>query len=222
VAAATAVGFALGTGVTAAGHAVAGNGVRLTSAHHQQQQVSPPQQTQTQTTQQQSQTTQQPTTTRQHQQGSPGGKPAGGAPSRQVTIPSVSGQSQAAATRTLQSAGLRPVASSQTSDSVPSGDAIGTDPAAGTKVPRSSRVVLLVSISSGVVKVTVPDVTGQSLRDATARLEAAGLTSSVSSDPICAPQYEVGCVVDSEAPAAGSSVPSGRTVTLHEAAPKSR
>src|SRR5581483_4699142 len=51
----------------------------------------------------------------------------------------------------------------QFSDTVPAGQLIGTDPPAGTEVPRDSTVKILVS--KGPQPVAVPDVSGQSVAD---------------------------------------------------------
>ena len=212
VAAAAAAGFALGTGVTAAGHAMAGDGVRLTAAHHQQQ-VSPPQPPQQQ---QQTQTTPQQTTSTQ-QQTAPSGKPSGSTRSTDVTIPSVSGLSEASAHNALTRAGLNPTPSSQASSTTPSGDAIGTRPAAGTRVPSDSGVTLLVS--SGAAEVVVPDVTGRSVDAATAILQSAGLKWSLIQG-YCGEGTGGGpCTVYAQKPPGGAKVPRGSSITLDENAP---
>jgi len=58
------------------------------------------------------------------------------------------------------------------SDTVPEGQIIGTDPAAGKQVARGSTVTIVVS--RGLPK--IPNVANQSVADATAALQAAGYT----------------------------------------------
>jgi serine/threonine-protein kinase len=60
----------------------------------------------------------------------------------------------------------------QYSDTVPAGQIIGTDPPAGTHVPRDSKVK--VTFSKGPQPIPIPDVRGMSVADATAALQAAG------------------------------------------------
>jgi serine/threonine protein kinase/beta-lactam-binding protein with PASTA domain len=63
------------------------------------------------------------------------------------------------------------------SDTVPAGQVVGTEPAAGTEVPRDSTVV--VQISKGPEFIPVPNVSGMSVADATATLQQAGLVVEV-------------------------------------------
>jgi serine/threonine-protein kinase len=79
------------------------------------------------------------------------------------------------ASQTLAGAQLVAVQSSdlnQFSDTVPAGQIIGTDPAAGTQVPRGTKVKVI--FSNGPQPIPIPDVRGQSVTDATAALQAAG------------------------------------------------
>ena len=65
-------------------------------------------------------------------------------------------------------------------DNVPEGQVIGTDPPAGAAVARDSGVTIIVSKGQP----TIPDVKGQSVKDAKAQLEANGFTvSGVQGDP---------------------------------------
>ncbi len=60
----------------------------------------------------------------------------------------------------------------QYSVTVPAGQIIGTDPPAGTQVPRDSKVKVI--FSKGPQPIPIPDVRGQSVADASAALQAAG------------------------------------------------
>ena len=93
------------------------------------------------------------------------------------TIPDVHDQSQHDAQAALAKFPFQISVVQQTSDSVPNGNVIGTDPSAGTQVKRGQTVRLLVS--SGPPIIEVPDVTGQSLDDATQTLTNAGFKVAV-------------------------------------------
>jgi beta-lactam-binding protein with PASTA domain len=85
-----------------------------------------------------------------------------------IPVPDVSGQDPTAAQATLTAAGFQVTTSNAPSDSVPEGKVIGTDPVAGTPLPRNSAVTLLVS--SGPDLVTVPNMVGQTRAAAEALL----------------------------------------------------
>jgi eukaryotic-like serine/threonine-protein kinase len=93
------------------------------------------------------------------------------------TIPDVHDQSQNDAQAALAKFPFQVSVVQQTSDSVSNGNVIGTDPSAGTEVKRGQPVRLLVS--SGPPIIEVPDVTGQSLDDATQTLTNAGFKVAV-------------------------------------------
>ena len=93
------------------------------------------------------------------------------------TIPDVHDQSQHDAQAALAKFPFQISVVQQTSDSVPNGNVIGTDPSAGTQVKRGQTVRLLVS--SGPPIIEVPDVTGQSQDDATQTLTNASFKVAV-------------------------------------------
>jgi len=68
---------------------------------------------------------------------------------------------------------LQAVQGEDYSDTVPEGQVIGTSPGGGAEVPRDSEVVVIVS--QGPEPVIIPDISGDSVADAQAALEAAGL-----------------------------------------------
>ena len=74
-------------------------------------------------------------------------------------MPDVSGQDEATARATLVGAGFQVTSTPTSSDSVDVGKVIGTNPAAGTPLPRNTAVSLLVS--TGPDLVTVPSTVGQ-------------------------------------------------------------
>jgi beta-lactam-binding protein with PASTA domain/predicted Ser/Thr protein kinase len=95
------------------------------------------------------------------------------------------------------------------STTVPSGDVIRTDPAAGTPILASSPVTLIVS--TGRPLATVPEVRGSSVAGAKAKLRQAGLTWSITDTVSTA--IAPGLVI-SENPSVGSQEPVGSVVSL--------
>jgi serine/threonine-protein kinase len=96
------------------------------------------------------------------------------------------------------------------SDTVPAGQVIRTDPAAGAQISHGGTVTLIPSL--GPVEVTVPPVTGQPIAQADHNLKAAGLVPSQ-------PTYQTSTtipagVVLSTNPVAGSHWPKNKPVTV--------
>ena len=89
-----------------------------------------------------------------------------------VDVPNVTGKSEADAITTMQFVTLVPTVVPFPSDTVPAGNVIGTNPAAGTRVDKNSPISIIVS--SGPAEVDVPTVTGQTTQAATATLFGAG------------------------------------------------
>jgi serine/threonine-protein kinase len=127
---------------------------------------------------------------------------AGPAP---VAVPTVANQSFAAAAQILNAKDFTAVAQNAYSDTVPVGQAIGTNPPAGTLAPHGSQVA--VQISQGPQPVAVPNVVGQSVEAASQALTAVGLVPDVQN-------YGPGKPVLSESPASGTMVKKGSSVTL--------
>jgi serine/threonine-protein kinase len=97
-------------------------------------------------------------------------------------VPTIVGTSKAAAERAIAKAGLK-VGSVQSkySASVAVGDAVSTDPGAGTSLPVGTAVTLF--ISQGPAPVKIPDVTGETESAAKATLTALGLTVTTTNQP---------------------------------------
>ena len=98
-----------------------------------------------------------------------------------------------------------PVAGEDYSETVPEGEVIGTSPGGGSQVPRDSEVVVIVSL--GPQPIVIPDVSGDSVSDAQATLEAAGLVV----DGVEGPPNGVVTGTD---PAAGLTVDRGTSIVL--------
>jgi serine/threonine-protein kinase len=105
----------------------------------------------------------------------------------------------------LQAVGLQATQANQPSTTVPAGNVIGTNPPSGAQAPYGSAVTVVVS--SGPPTTTVPDVTNDTVAQATATLQTAGLSvSGVSGDPTHP--------VKGTQPSIGSTVPTGSAVQL--------
>ncbi len=133
-----------------------------------------------------------------------------GPPAPEVTVPNLVGLDPEAAIERARQAGLdAEVAGRRYDDAVPPGKVCLTEPPAGRGV-RKGRVIALY-VSRGPINCRVPNVVGQRLEDARAKLQAKGLrvgeVSYVRSD------YIKGLVV-STTPRPGSRVASGTSVDL--------
>jgi serine/threonine-protein kinase len=122
-----------------------------------------------------------------------------------VQVPDVTGHTPADALQILSAKHLSPAARNAFSDTVPVGQVVGTDPPAGTQVPRDSTVAVLVS--QGPQLVAVPNEVGQSVDTASQDLRAAGLVPSVQN-------FSPGGRVRAQDPPPGTMVKKGASVTL--------
>jgi beta-lactam-binding protein with PASTA domain/tRNA A-37 threonylcarbamoyl transferase component Bud32 len=120
-----------------------------------------------------------------------------------VQVPDVAGQPVGAAQETLAAAHLR-ARVERVFDDRPKGQAMGTDPGAGSQAPWGSTVVL--RVSKGPDLVEVPDVVGLSKQEAGARLRAAGLKARF--------YLPVGSRVVQQSPGPGEKAKRGSEVRL--------
>ena len=126
-----------------------------------------------------------------------------------VTVPNVVGKDSSSAQKAMTDAGLSVSIQEQASDTVAAGKVISQSTAAGSSVKPGTPVTLIVS--TGMPKVTVPNVVGSDRATAEKALSDNGLTSSVSeqySDTVAAG------IVISQTIAAGSSVNKGSRVEI--------
>jgi serine/threonine-protein kinase len=127
-----------------------------------------------------------------------------------VRVPDVKGAALDAAQERLKKAGLVPGMVTQAfSEDVPKGFVIGTDPNAGTERHGGSAIALTVSKGK---PVDVPDVTGESLDDATSQLQDAGLQVKIADNQVTS-EYDAGKVAQ-QSPDGGKQAGQGDTVTL--------
>ena len=127
-----------------------------------------------------------------------------------VVVPVVTGPTStyATASATLAAAGFVPAEARFYSTSVPSGQVIGTAPAASAG-PQPFGSPVTVDVSIGPRPVVVPDLAGHSVASATHALEVLGLHVA---GPYGPPDSKK---VQSTAPTAGTSVQPGTTVDLY-------
>ncbi|MDQ1514917.1 MAG: eukaryotic-like serine/threonine-protein kinase, partial [Actinomycetota bacterium] len=128
----------------------------------------------------------------------------------QVQNPHVSGQDPETAPNTLGANEITTESVNQASDTVHSGTVIGTNPPAGTSVPKGSKIQLI--ISSGQEQVRVPNVVGLSKSDATTELQNAGFTV-VTRDVTSLDPNNAGRVI-AQSPPADSKAAKGSAVTI--------
>ncbi|MEK6278415.1 MAG: PASTA domain-containing protein [Actinomycetota bacterium] len=123
-------------------------------------------------------------------------------------VPQLAGLAQEDAASRLKRAGFAPAVETQSSDTVPEGIVIASDPPSGSVVRRGSLVTL--KVSTGPRQVKVPVVVGEQRSVATEEIRSRGLVPSVQQREDDAPEGEV----VSQSPSAGTRVESGSTVTI--------
>ncbi|MFE5944935.1 Stk1 family PASTA domain-containing Ser/Thr kinase [Streptomyces sp. NPDC056480] len=127
-----------------------------------------------------------------------------------VKVPNLKNKPLAEARRVLAEEGLvAGVITQKFSDTVAQGAVIGSDPEPGTERAPDSAVALVVSKGS---PIDVPDVTGETVADATALLQDEGLKVVLAPERINSPEA-VGSVA-AQSLAEGSRAAEGDTITL--------
>jgi serine/threonine-protein kinase len=127
----------------------------------------------------------------------------------QVEVPDVTGLSRDSAENLITEAGLE-VAVEESESDEPEDDVISQNPAAGTEVDRGETVTI--TVSTGIERVSVPNVVGLSRRDAIDQLREVGLTAAPREVDVTDPGQD-GTVTD-QRPAAGIEIEKGRAVVL--------
>lgn len=122
-------------------------------------------------------------------------------------IPNVVGMSRSKAEQTLSEAGFKVTVKQAFNSTVPEGSVVSQNPNAGIRAEQGSKVTIVVS--RGTQRIEVPDVIGLSEEDAKAKIEDAGLKSTV--------VYELhsgnGTVI-AQSPSPGTMVDRNATVTI--------
>lgn len=124
-------------------------------------------------------------------------------------VPNVVGKPLAAAKQAITGAGLVVGQVTQQPSSVPTGDVISTDPAAGTKEQPNTLVDL--AVSTGVPPASLPNVVGEPVAQAMADLREAGFAAQV--NPVYVHSSVAAGSVVSQSPS-GTSAPAGSPVSL--------
>jgi eukaryotic-like serine/threonine-protein kinase len=126
-----------------------------------------------------------------------------------ASVPPVIGLDRAAAENAITNAGLTAQVE-QRDDQAPNNQVIDQSPDSGTQLRLGSTVTIVVS--TGKVKVNVPDVRGRTESTARSILQGAGLKVARKQEPVT-DQADDGKVVD-QSPQGGSQVDKGSTVTI--------
>jgi serine/threonine-protein kinase len=125
-------------------------------------------------------------------------------------VPDVVGRTVAEASNLLGQAGFTVKQTTEPSDTVPEGEVIRTDPAAGTTQPKGATITVVVS--SGPAERTVPSVVGLTEANAINTLNNAGFSPEVVEQDTDDPTQD-GRVI-SQDPAANTTETEGATVTI--------
>ena len=136
-------------------------------------------------------------------------------PAGKVTVPDVGGLTEQPALAALRRAGLDPVPSLGTSAKVASGLVASQTPAAGSKVPRHSRVTIVVS--SGPATQPLPVLERLTSAEATEALKKLGFVPTLRSEP--SSTIEAGRVIGSEPPAGTEQTVGSRVTVLVSSGP---
>jgi beta-lactam-binding protein with PASTA domain/predicted Ser/Thr protein kinase len=128
----------------------------------------------------------------------------------EVSVPEVTGESQADATATLGATGLKVTVSKREVAEPTAGTVISQEPSAGSQLKVGGQVTIVVA--QALKQAPVPSVVGQSEAQAVAALTSAGYTSHTVSRTVTDPA-KVGMVLQ-QSPGAGSKPKKGSAVTL--------
>jgi serine/threonine-protein kinase len=129
---------------------------------------------------------------------------------QEVSVPEVTGESQADATATLAAAGLKETVVKREVAEPSPGTVISQSPSSGSSLKVGSTVTIVVA--QALKQATVPSLVGQSEAQAVATLTAADLTSHTVQRTVTE-QSKVGIVVQ-QSPAAGHKLAKGGEVTI--------
>jgi beta-lactam-binding protein with PASTA domain/predicted Ser/Thr protein kinase len=132
---------------------------------------------------------------------------------RYTSVPAVGKLTAFAAAQTLHAAGFQvQTGPSMVDDNVPKGEVISTSPS-GRALPGATIVL---TISQGPRMITVPPIpAGDTVAQATAVLRAAGLTVASATEPVGGQSYSQIGQVAGTTPAAGTSQPENKPVSVN-------
>ncbi len=133
--------------------------------------------------------------------------------SKPVTMPDLSGKTWEQAQETLAALGLVASVQYEESEEIQQGFVISANVAAGAELTVGSTV--LVTVSSGMEGVVVPDVAGKAVDEAVATLEKSGF--SVKKEEVAKEDVKRGTVIE-QTPEGGSKAPRGSEVSIRVSA----
>ena len=131
---------------------------------------------------------------------------------QEIEMPDVTDKTQTEAEAMLKELGLKTTVQKANSSTITIGNAVSTDPVAGTQVKAGDTVILTISIGEGDTAVRVPDVIGWSEADAKASLSQAGLLVTVQTGE--SQRVNVGEVYDMSI-SSGTRVDTGTAITIY-------
>ena len=128
-----------------------------------------------------------------------------------VDVPNVVGKKKEEAEKELKDAGLVPEIIEENDEKVEAGIVLSQDPEDGENVNKGSKVKLVVSKGSAIVKVEVPSLVGKNEQEAKALLAEAGLKANIINDE---DDSKNDGVVLRQSKEAGTQVQEGTTITI--------
>ncbi len=129
------------------------------------------------------------------------------------TVPSVTGQTEASARATLESAGFSVASSTTTTNSAPAGTVISQSPAGNAQATPGSTVSIVVAQKPPPpATATVPAVTGDAEAQARSAIGAAGFSVNVTTQTVT--DKSKNGIVLSQNPSGGTKLKKGATVTI--------
>lgn len=128
-----------------------------------------------------------------------------------VDVPNVVGKTREEAEKELKDAGLVPEIIEENDEKVEAGIVLSQDPEDGENVNKGSKVKLVVSKGSAIVKVEVPSLVGKNEQEAKALLAEAGLKANIINDE---DDSKNDGVVLRQSKEAGTQVQEGTTITI--------
>ena len=128
-----------------------------------------------------------------------------------VDVPNVVGKTKEEAEKELKDAGLVPEIIEENDEKVEAGIVLSQDPEDGENVNKGSKVKLVVSKGSAIVKVEVPSLVGKNEQEAKALLAEAGLKANIINDE---DDSKNDGVVLRQSKEPGTQVQEGTTITI--------
>lgn len=128
-----------------------------------------------------------------------------------VDVPNVVGKTKEEAEKELKDAGLVPEIIEENDEKVEAGIVLSQEPEDGENVNKGSKVKLVVSKGSAIVKVEVPSLVGKNEQEAKALLAEAGLKANIINDE---DDSKNDGVVLRQSKEAGTQVQEGTTITI--------